>query len=436
MATTVTLKPNAIDISGSTSGTTTLQATAVAGTTTVTLPAATDTLVGKATTDTLTNKTLTAPVISTISNTGTLTLPTSTDTLVGRATTDTLTNKTLTTPVISSLSSASATALTLQSAGTTAITVDTSQNVGIGTSSPSYKLDVNGSIRGDTFVRATSGSVGTFIVANSGGFGVVGTPTNHPLVLSTNDTERARIDTSGNLLVNTTTASSKFCVNAEMSLLTDGNNRGIIGWDNTDKRISFGTINASTAYFNAMSLRDGNLLVGTTSQVGSGLICAVADAGVKNPITIKNTGSPAGSGVYFEYFINSSNTVAGGIAHTASTTTAYVTSSDYRLKENVQPMLGALAKISALKPVTYIWKDSGSDGEGFIAHELAEVCPHAVVGEKDKVDADGNPVYQGIDTSFLVATLTAALQETKALIDTQAETINALTARIVALESK
>jgi len=100
MATTVTLKPNAIDISGSTSGTTTLQATAVAGTTTITLPAATDTLVGKATTDTLTNKTLTTPVISTISNTGTLTLPTSTDTLVGRATTDTLTNKTLTSPTL------------------------------------------------------------------------------------------------------------------------------------------------------------------------------------------------------------------------------------------------------------------------------------------------------------------------------------------------
>lgn len=100
MATTVSLKPNAVEISGSTSGTTTLQATAVAGTTTITLPAATDTLVGKATTDTLTNKTLTDPVISSISNTGTLTLPTSTDTLVGRATTDTLTNKTLTNPTV------------------------------------------------------------------------------------------------------------------------------------------------------------------------------------------------------------------------------------------------------------------------------------------------------------------------------------------------
>jgi hypothetical protein len=90
-----------IGFSGATSGTTTVQATAVAGTNTLTLPpTSNDTLVGRATTDTLTNKTLTAPVISTITNTGTITLPTSTDTLVGRATTDTLTNKTLTAPII------------------------------------------------------------------------------------------------------------------------------------------------------------------------------------------------------------------------------------------------------------------------------------------------------------------------------------------------
>jgi hypothetical protein len=72
----------------------------ISNTGTLTLPTSTDTLIGKATTDTLTNKTLTAPIISTISNTGTLTLPTSTDTLIGKATTDTLTNKTLTSPVI------------------------------------------------------------------------------------------------------------------------------------------------------------------------------------------------------------------------------------------------------------------------------------------------------------------------------------------------
>jgi hypothetical protein len=79
-------------------------------------------------------------------------------------------------------------------------------------------------------------------------------------------------------------------------------------------------------------------------------------------------------------------------------------------------MVGALATVSQLKPVTYKWKSDGSDGQGFIAHELQAVVPDCVTGEKDAVDAEGNPVHQGIDTSFLVATLTAAIQEQQALI--------------------
>ena len=80
-------------------------------------------------------------------------------------------------------------------------------------------------------------------------------------------------------------------------------------------------------------------------------------------------------------------------------------------------MTGALSKVALLKPCTYKWNADGSDGEGFIAHELAEVCPQAVTGEKDAVDEDGNIKSQGIDTSFLVATLTAAIQELKAEFD-------------------
>jgi hypothetical protein len=76
-----------------------------------------------------------------------------------------------------------------------------------------------------------------------------------------------------------------------------------------------------------------------------------------------------------------------------------------------------LEKVALLKPVTYKWNSNGSDGQGFIAHELAKVCPDAVVGAKDAIDADGKPVYQGIDTSFLVATLAAAIQELKAEFD-------------------
>jgi hypothetical protein len=185
-----------------------LQATAVAGTTTITLPAATDTLVGKATTDTLTNKTLTAPVISTISNTGTLTLPTSTDTLVGRATTDTLTNKTLTTPVISSLSSASATALTLQSAGTTAITVDTSQNVGIGTASPTNKLHVSSSSFETIKLQGTSTVSGINFVNSASSNGYIYYDNGPSMLFYTNGSERMRIDSSGNVMIGKTTFGS------------------------------------------------------------------------------------------------------------------------------------------------------------------------------------------------------------------------------------
>jgi hypothetical protein len=118
----------------------------------------------------------------------------------------------------------------------------------------------------------------------------------------------------------------------------------------------------------------------------------------------------------------------GGIASTA-TATQFNTTSDYRLKEDVQPMTGALARVSELKPVTYKWKADGSDGEGFIAHELAEVVPSAVTGEKDAVNEDGSIKPQGIDTSFLVATLTAAIQEQQAMIEE-------LKAKVAALEAK
>ena len=108
---------------------------------------------------------------------------------------------------------------------------------------------------------------------------------------------------------------------------------------------------------------------------------------------------------------------------------SYNTTSDYRLKDNVAPMTDALSKVALLKPCTYTWKADGSDGQGFIAHELQSVVPECVTGEKDAVDEDGNPKYQGIDTSFLVATLTAAIQEQQAIITD-------LKARIETLENK
>lgn len=126
-----------------------------------------------------------------------------------------------------------------------------------------------------------------------------------------------------------------------------------------------------------------------------------------------NTSTTSSRFASFEF---NGNGGSGYIAPNGTSAVSYNTTSDYRLKEDVQPLSGALARIAALKPCTYKWKADGSDGEGFIAHELAEVVPQCVTGEKDAVDAEGKPQYQGIDTSFLVATLTAALQEAHGLI--------------------
>ena len=158
----------------------------------------------------------------------------------------------------------------------------------------------------------------------------------------------------------------------------------------------------------------GNLLVGTTSVIQAGKYSSSFDGATSNGIVLQTT--YASTGTDFVRCVNSAGTAIGNITQNGATTVAYNTSSDYRLKNTITAMTGALAKVALLKPVTYKWNADGSNGEGFIAHELAEVVPDCVSGEKDGLDKDGNPKYQGIDTSFLVATLTAAIQEQQALI--------------------
>lgn len=115
------------------------------------------------------------------------------------------------------------------------------------------------------------------------------------------------------------------------------------------------------------------------------------------------------------WFLNQSGTQVGQITTSASAT-VYGTTSDYRLKNNIQPMTDGLNKVMLLKPSVWNWSD-GNIGQGFIAHELQEIIPSAVVGQKDQVDAEGNPVYQGVDSSFIVATLVKAVQELKQELD-------------------
>jgi hypothetical protein len=289
---------------------------------------------------------------------------------------------------------------------------DSAGNLGIGTTSPNQKLAIASSagVAASIEMAGNGNTLGTnsmFVGQGSAGDGYVWQRNStQPLIFATNNTERMRINSSGQVIVGTTTG-----VNARYQVSADG---------------AFITPYAapSTAHFFSSNSADGNCVEIFQGRFNkAGLVLSANNTGTQTQIQFYEGGSAVGS------------------VTTTTSSTAYNTSSDYRLKENIAPMTGALDTVAQLKPVTYNWKADGARGQGFIAHELAEVVPDCVVGEKDAVetiddlDADGKkigtkevPKYQGIDTSFLVATLTAAIQELKATVDAQA-------ARITALES-
>ncbi len=241
--------------------------------------------------------------------------------------------------------------VTINTGGVARVTTNASGSVGIGTSAPVTRLHVASSATEATIKisNSTTGATATdgFDLIAAGNDTYVWNRENGPMLFGTNNAERMRIDSSGNLLVGK-----------------------------------------------------------TGSAFGKFEVAAAAECGA-----FQFTGT---AGTF--RFLNASAGTIGSIQWSA-TTTSYNTSSDYRLKESIAPMTGALAKNELLNPVTYKWKADGSDGQGFIAHELQAVFPDAVTGEKDAVDADGSPQYQGVDTSFLVGHLVACVKELKSELD-------------------
>jgi hypothetical protein len=247
------------------------------------------------------------------------------------------------------------------------ITATSAGNVGIGTSSPDRRLTVSSS--GATYAKVTTTATNQIAFEAVGG------------------------DGNGNYFGVDTSGGGAFGAGAY----------GRVIYCNGAYPLAISTNGSERMRIDS----SGNFLFNKTSTAASG-------SGVAFETNDTSSFYRGGDGSAIRFF--RSSTQVGRIDVTG-TATSYVTSSDYRLKENVQPMTGALARVALLKPCTYTWKSTGEASQGFIAHELAQVCPDAVSGEKDAVDEDGNIKPQGIDTSFLVATLTAAIQELKAEVD-------------------
>jgi hypothetical protein len=250
--------------------------------------------------------------------------------------------------------------------GVNSLNITSAGNVGIGNSNP----EDFGSLVDNLVVGTTSGENGITIASGTGNGGRIqfADNTSSPfrgafeydhssdaMIFYTNGSGRMRIDSSGRMLLNTTA--------------------------HTNGRLNV-TENLST-----------RPCLGLRSDYSA------------------NTGN-------FVLFTSDNGTGAGAISHINASTVAYNTSSDYRLKQNVTYDFDATTRLKQLQPARFSWNhdDTNTLVDGFLAHEVQSVVPEAITGNKDAVDADGNPVYQGIDQSKLVPLLVKTIQELEARI--------------------
>jgi hypothetical protein len=193
------------------------------------------------------------------------------------------------------------------------------------------------------------------------------------------------------------------------------NNAGAFTWNTAPS----GTAGTTATFTQAMTLdASGNLLVGQTTaalDANGGFYLRNAAASGGSSLIVNHRSAVTSGNSYAEFTYNGVG--IGSITQNGTTGVLYNINSDYRLKESVAPLSGGLARVNALKPSIYKWKSDGSAGEGFLAHELAEVVPFAVTGEKDAVNEDGSIKSQGIDMSRIVPILVAAIKELTAEVN-------------------
>ena len=324
---------------------------------------------------------------------------------------------------------------TIEMDGSERLRLDRFGNMGFGTSAPSakleavtnneghaafsaYELTIGGESKIDWKVRNNAGNPSiTGRISSKMQSGATGTEAGDlrlHTVYAGAMYERIRINTLGNMGVGEDDPNEKLHVAGDVKIATS-DFAGVLHFGGTSdaaKIVSIGSTAANqdlefhTGSIERVRINSaGSLMVNRTTGGYSGQLAIQKDSG---GYVIES--HRTGTGLEGHMVFVNGNGVCGTIQSTGSTT-SYNTSSDYRLKEDLKDILSPAERLMQLNPISFAWKADGSRTDGFLAHELAEVLPYAVTGEKDAVDADGNPEFQSVDYSKVVPLLTAALQE-------------------------
>ena len=193
-----------------------------------------------------------------------------------------------------------------------------------------------------------------------------------------------------------------------------------------DGAFTFSTTKAGTFTEHMRVTSDGNLLVGKSSTAidANGIVLGatgscnfICNLTSENESIIYNNNNNSGAKYIHDFRQNGTSV---GKIEVGTSSTGYIVNSDYRLKENVDYTWDATTRLKQLKPCRFNWivDDTNTLIDGFLAHEVSSIVPEAISGDKDAVDSDNKPKYQGIDQSKLVPLLVKTIQELEARIKT------------------
>ena len=377
-------------------------------------------------------------------------------------------------------------------------TIFTNTDVGIGTTSPSAKLDIinsglgtmfrlsnteanattkYGAILGRHYTNAEENVTGMLITSNSsatggtvsigGGISVANAVNNVLFYTAANNTtltgtERMRINQAGNVGIGAINPSSGIGSTRILKVESTGNSEvnvdhrdggtssdiGLFSFSRNGDHLahmkathdgatnsafmSFHTQQTGGSFSNASS--NERMRITSIGDVGIGTTAPIYELDVNGDIRARGSIYVGTYGArlnnYLSYLTTNSEFRVGygGGAYATCRASAFTVTSDYRLKEKIVPLTDSLDRLRQLNVYKFNWIDKPNEEpvDGFIAHEVAEVIPEAVVGVKDEIGPDGKPEYQGLDQAKIVPLLTAALQESITKIEQLEQRIQTL----------